>query len=67
MPIVLVYVWEGFSSEAKRKVIEGVTKVFVDLSIPPEAVEVVINEVPMDNWGVAGQQASERFKGVKIP
>lgn len=67
MPIVHVNVWRGFSNEAKKKVIEGITKVFTDLGIPPEAVEVVIHEVPMENWGVAGQQASDRFKHTKIP
>lgn len=67
MPIVYVNVWKGFSSEAKRKVIEGVTKTFIELGVPAEAVEVIIHEVPMENWGVAGQQASEKFKNVKIP
>ncbi|MBS7655653.1 tautomerase family protein [Candidatus Bathyarchaeota archaeon] len=67
MPIVHVNVWKGFSSEAKKKVIEGITKIFIELGIPAEAVEVVIHEVPMENWGVAGQQASEKFKHVKIP
>ncbi|MEM1519946.1 MAG: 2-hydroxymuconate tautomerase family protein [Candidatus Korarchaeum sp.] len=67
MPVVFVHVWRGFSNEAKRRVIEGITKVFVELGIPTEAVEVLINEVPMENWGIAGQQASERFKEVKVP
>ncbi|MEM0192014.1 MAG: 2-hydroxymuconate tautomerase family protein [Candidatus Korarchaeum sp.] len=67
MPVVFVHVWRGFSNEAKKRVIEGITKVFVELGIPTEAVEVLINEVPMENWGIAGQQASERFKEVKVP
>ncbi|MEM3566451.1 MAG: tautomerase family protein [Candidatus Bathyarchaeia archaeon] len=67
MPIIHVYVWRGFSNEAKKRVIEGVTKIFAELGIPSEAVEVVIHEDPMENWGVAGQQASEKFKHVKIP
>ncbi|MEM0018077.1 MAG: tautomerase family protein, partial [Candidatus Korarchaeum sp.] len=48
MPVVFVHVWRGFSNEAKRRVIEGITKVFVELGIPTEAVEVLINEVPME-------------------
>lgn len=67
MPIVHVYVWRGFSSEAKKRVVEGVTKVFTELGIPAEGVEVLIHEVPMESWGVAGEQASERFKHVRIP
>ncbi|MEM1673913.1 MAG: 2-hydroxymuconate tautomerase family protein [Candidatus Bathyarchaeia archaeon] len=67
MPIVHVYVWRGFSSEAKRKVISGVTKVFVELGIPAEAVEVLIHEVPKEDWGVGGEPASERLKHVQPP
>ncbi len=67
VPIVHVYVWKGFSNEAKKKVIEGITKVFTTLGIPTDAVEIIIHEDPMENWGVAGQQASEKFKDVKIP
>jgi len=65
--IVHVFVWEGFSDHAKRKTIHGITNVFVELGIPKEAVEVLIHESPMKNWGVGGCQASEKFKDVKIP
>jgi len=67
MPIVHVYVWSGLSNEAKRRVISGITKVFTEVGIPREAVEVVIHEIPKENWGVGGEQASERFKDVKPP
>lgn len=67
MPIVHVYVWKGFSDNAKRKAIEGITKVFAEMGIPVEAVEIVIHEIPMENWGVGGGQASEKLKHVKIP
>ncbi|MEM2239522.1 MAG: 2-hydroxymuconate tautomerase family protein [Candidatus Bathyarchaeia archaeon] len=67
MPVVHVYVWSGFSNEAKKKTIAGITKVFTELGIPSEAVEVIVHEVPKENWGVGGEQASEKFKHVKIP
>jgi 4-oxalocrotonate tautomerase len=67
MPIVHVNVWKGFSNDAKKKVIEGITKVFTEMGIPPEAVEVVIHEIPMENWGVGGEQASIKLKHAKIP
>ncbi|MEM3531425.1 MAG: tautomerase family protein [Nitrososphaerales archaeon] len=67
MPIIHVNVWKGFSNEAKKKVIAGITKVFTEIGIPAEAVKVVIHEVPMENWGVSGEQASEKLKHVKIP
>jgi 4-oxalocrotonate tautomerase len=67
MPIVHVYVFKDFSIEAKKKVIVGTTKVFTEMGIPAEAVEVVIHEVPKENWGVGGEQATERLKHVKVP
>jgi 4-oxalocrotonate tautomerase len=67
MPVIHVYVWKGFSDEAKKKVIEGITKVFIELGIPKEAVEVIIQEVPMENWGIEGKKASEKLKHIKIP
>jgi 4-oxalocrotonate tautomerase len=67
MPIVHVNVRKGFSKEAKRKVIAGMTKVFTELGIPAEAVEVVIHEIPMENWGAGGEQASEKLKHARIP
>ncbi len=67
MPIVHVYMWSGLSREAKEKIIKGITKVFEELGIPGHAVEVVIHEVPRENWGVGGEQASEKFKETKPP
>ena len=67
MPIVHVYVWSGFSDEAKRKVIAGITNLFTEMGIPGEAVEVVIHEVPKENWGVGGEQASKKLKHVQPP
>jgi len=67
MPIVHVYVWSGVSREAKEKIIKGITKVFEELGIPGQAVEVVILEVPKENWGVGGEQASEKFKETRPP
>jgi 4-oxalocrotonate tautomerase len=67
MPIVHVYVWKGFSREAKKKVIGGMTKVLCELGIPAQAVEVIIHDVPKEDWGVAGECASERLKDTHTP
>jgi len=67
MPVVHVYVWSGFSDEAKKKTIADITKVFVEMGIPAEAVEVIIHEVPKENWGVGGEQASKKLKHFKPP
>jgi 4-oxalocrotonate tautomerase len=67
MPIVHVYMWSGVSREAKEKIIKGITRVFEELGIPGQAVEVVIHEVPKENWGVGGELASEKFKETRPP
>lgn len=67
MPVVHAYVWSGFPNEAKKKTTAGITKVFNELGIPSEAVEVIIHEILRENWGMGGEQASEKFKHVKVP
>jgi len=62
MPLVQVYVWKGFGEEKAKRVVENITKVFVDLDIPKNAVEVIINEIPKSHWGIGGEPASEKFK-----
>jgi 4-oxalocrotonate tautomerase len=64
MPIVHVYVWKDFPNESKKKVIVGMTKVFGEIGIPTEAVEVLIHEIPRENWGLGGEQASVKLKNV---
>jgi len=64
MPIVHVNVWEGFGKEKTKTVIQNITKVFVDLGIPAQAVEVIVHEIPKSNWGIGGVPASEKFKDI---
>jgi 4-oxalocrotonate tautomerase len=60
MPMVQVSVWEGITAENKKKAVEGITKVFVDMGVPNEAVHIVIYEAPKSNWATGGQLHSER-------
>ena len=62
MPIVHVNVWEGFGREKAKTVIRNITKVFVDLGIPANAVKVIVHEIPKSYWGIGGEPASEKFK-----
>jgi 4-oxalocrotonate tautomerase len=59
MPVVHVNVWKGFGEERTKAVIQGITKVFVNLGVPEHAVEVVVHEVPKTHWGKGGIPASE--------
>ena len=62
MPVVHVNVWEGFGREKTKTVIKKITKIFVDLDIPENAVEVIVHEIPKTHWGMSGIPASEKFK-----
>jgi 4-oxalocrotonate tautomerase len=59
MPIVQVSVWAGMTPENKKKVVEGITQVFVEIGIPSQATTVMIVEIPRENWATGGKQHSE--------
>ncbi len=51
------------TKEQKARVIKGITDVLVtELGKNPETTFVVIEEVPTDNWGIAGESVTERRK-----
>ncbi|MFL1406721.1 4-oxalocrotonate tautomerase family protein [Marinobacter sp. M1N3S26] len=62
MPFVNIRVTDtGVTREQKARLIEGTTQLLFEvLEKPPSATFVVIDEVDMDNWGVAGEPVSER-------
>lgn len=59
MPLAHVYMWPGRSAGEKKRLIEGITGVFVEMGIPAEAVSVLVHEVPQDAWGEGGRPATE--------
>jgi 4-oxalocrotonate tautomerase len=67
MPSVDVKVWEGWGAKNAKTVIQGITKVFTDMGLPAQAVEVIIHEIPKTHWGVRGEPASEALKDEKPP
>jgi 4-oxalocrotonate tautomerase len=64
MPVIHVNVWEGFGQEKAKITIQNITKVFVDLEIPTQAVEVIVHEIQKSHWGSGGEPASEKFKDI---
>jgi len=64
MPIIHVNVWEGFGQEKAKITIQNITKVFADLGIPTQAVEVIVHEIQKSHWGIGGEPASEKFKEI---
>ncbi len=62
MPLVKIYLWKGRDKEKKKELIKKVTSAVVDvITCSTEAVQVIINEVDKDNWGIGGVPASIKF------
>ncbi|MBV1907916.1 MAG: 4-oxalocrotonate tautomerase family protein [Kangiellaceae bacterium] len=50
----------GATAEQKAELIAGVTKLLSDtLQKDPATTFVVIDEVPLDSWGIAGKPVTE--------
>ncbi|MFP1923502.1 tautomerase family protein [Lonsdalea quercina] len=65
MPYVNIKVTrEGVTADQKKQLIEGATKLLVDvLNKNPSTTVVVIEEVETDNWGIGGVPVPELRKG----
>jgi len=60
MPVIIVEMWEGRTPDQKKQLVEGITAAFVKVGTPPEAVQIILNDVSKHNWGVGGKLASEK-------
>jgi 4-oxalocrotonate tautomerase len=58
MPIVIIETWAGKTDDQKATVIRGITKVFEEIGVTPDQVQVIIHDVPKTNWGMHGDQVS---------
>lgn len=57
---------DGPSAEQKAAVIDGVTRVLADvLGKTPVTTFVVIDEVPLDSWGIGGLPVLDYRKAVR--
>ncbi len=58
MPVVKIDLWKGREKETKKELIKKVTSAVVDaIDCPIKAVQVTINEVEKNNWGIGGVPA----------
>ncbi len=69
MPYVNIKITEeGATAEQKAKLIRGVTDMLHDvLGKDPQTTVVVIEEVPTDNWGIAGETITKRRAAGRSP
>jgi 4-oxalocrotonate tautomerase len=60
MPFAQIFMIEGRTEEQKRAVIEKVSTALVEATGTPIAnVRVWIQDVPKENWGIAGVSAKD--------
>lgn len=60
MPILRLEMHPGRTPEQRRDFVREVTRVTVEvLKCPPESVDVVMYEVPREQWAKAGKLVSE--------
>jgi 4-oxalocrotonate tautomerase len=58
MPVAQINILEGRSDEQKEALIREVTDALCrSLGAPVESVRIIINEMPKQHFGIAGQSA----------
>jgi len=61
MPVVTVQLWEGRGIEQKRALVRAITDAMVEhAGARPDALHVILQEIPPENWGRAGVLGVDR-------
>ena len=64
MPILRVSMWAGRSKEQKAELARALTDTMVKVAkVPEEAVTVMFEELPKENWASRGVLHTELFSG----
>ncbi|MCK5119633.1 MAG: tautomerase family protein [Candidatus Latescibacteria bacterium] len=62
MPILRVSLWSGRTKEQKAELSKALTDKMVEVAkVPVEAVTVIFEEWPKENWATGGKLHSELF------
>lgn len=61
MPVVTVQLWEGRTLEQKRALVRAITEAMIEhAGARPDALHVILQEIPRENWGRAGVLGIDR-------
>ena len=61
MPVVTVQMWTGRTQQQKRALARAITDAMVQhAGAKPTNLHVIIQEVPKENWALAGVMGDER-------
>lgn len=56
--LITIDAFPGRSVRAKQELYAGIVRRFEDLGVDPLDVLIVINEIPLQNWGIRGGQSA---------
>lgn len=61
MPLVTMHMYPGRTPEQKAGVVRGITEAVVrELGVTPDAVEVLLIEVPREHWAFGGNLSNQQ-------
>lgn len=61
MPVVTVELWEGRTLAQKRALCTAITEAMIEhAGAKPDALHVILHEVPRENWARAGVLGTDR-------
>jgi 4-oxalocrotonate tautomerase len=61
MPVVTVELWEGRTLDQKRALCRAITEAMIEhAGAKPDALHVILHEVPRENWARAGVLGTDR-------
>ncbi len=61
MPVVTVELWEGRTLDQKRRLVQAITDAMVEhADASPDALHVILHEIPRENWARAGVLGVDR-------
>lgn len=60
MPVVIVEMLDGRTIDQKKQLVEGITEAFRKIGVPPDALNIILRDIPKHNWGTGGKLASEK-------
>ena len=61
MPVVTIQMWPGRSVEQKRALVKAITSAMVEhADANPKNLHVIIQDVELENWGLAGVLGIDR-------
>jgi len=61
MPVVTVELWEGRTLDQKRRLVQAITDAMIEhADARPDALHVILHEIPRENWARAGVLGVDR-------